>query len=211
LQSQDEERRRIARELHDTTAQNLGALRLDLAALKRSAAASDPSAREMIDESIALTERSIAEVRTLSYLLHPPMIEEGGLLPSLRWYAQGFQERSGISVTLDLPDELERLPAETETAVFRIVQEALTNILRHSGSAIAKIRIEREGAELEVDVRDEGRGIPLALRGNETVFAAAGVGIASMRERVRELGGRMNVESDDRGTTIEIRLPIPES
>ncbi|HKS24496.1 MAG TPA: PAS domain-containing protein [Thermoanaerobaculia bacterium] len=208
LQSQDEERRRIARELHDTTAQNLGALRMDLSALKRSAAAQDPAAREMIEESIALTERAIAEVRTLSYLLHPPMIEQGGLLPSLRWYAQGFQERSGIAVSLQLPDALGRLPIETETAVFRIVQEALTNVQRHSGSAVAKIRIDREPKMLTLEVRDEGRGVPLALRGDGRTLAAAGVGIASMRERARELGGTMNVQSDDGGTAIEIRLPI---
>jgi len=210
LQSQDEERRRIARELHDTTAQNLGALRLDLSALKRSAAASDPEAREMIEESIALTERAIAEVRTLSYLLHPPMIEHGGLLPSLRWYAQGFQERSGIAVTLQLPDALGRLPIETETTVFRIVQEALANVQRHSGSAVATIRIETEPGTLKLEVRDEGRGVPPALRGDGKMIAAAGVGITSMRERARELGGTMNVQSDDRGTAIEIRLPITQ-
>jgi len=211
LQSQDEERRRIARELHDTTAQNLVALRMDLSALKRSAAASDPPARTIIEESIALTESAIAEIRTLSYLLHPPMIEEAGLLPSLRWYVHGFQERSGIAVTLDLPDELKRLPIATETALFRIIQEALTNIRRHSGSRVAGIRMEREPGMLMVDIRDDGRGVPLQLRGDETVLAAAGVGIASMRERARELGGSMNVQSDDRGTAIEIRLPIAET
>lgn len=211
LQSQDEERRRIARELHDTTAQNLGALHLDLSALKRSAAAADPAVRETIDESLALTQRAIAEVRTLSYLLHPPMIEEGGLLPSLRWYAQRFQERSGVAVALELPDDLDRLPAETETAVFRIVQEALTNIQRHSGSAVAKIRIEREPGRLTFTIRDQGRGVPSSLRGNRALLAAAGVGLASMRERARELGGSMNIHSDDGGTVIEVRLPVPES
>src|ERR1051326_1035373 len=211
LQSQDEERRRIARELHDTTAQNLAALRMDLTALRRSAAAADPSARATLDESIALAERTIAEIRTLSYLLHPPMIEEAGLLPSLRWYAQGFQERSGIAVTLETPDELARLPIETETAVFRIVQEALTNIQRHSGSGVARIRIERETGILKLTIRDEGHGVPPALRGDETMLAAAGVGVAGMRERARALGGKMHVQSDDRGTAIEVRLPIAES
>lgn len=213
LQSQDEERRRIARELHDTTAQSLGALRINLSTLKRSAAASDSSARQAVEESIALVDRAIAEVRTLSYVLHPPMIEEAGLLPSLRWYARGFQERSGIAVSLDLPAELERLPIETETAVFRMVQEALTNILRHSGSTLALIRIEREPGTLKVSINDEGNGLPSSLRGDEgdeKVFAA-GVGIASMRERARELGGSMNVHSDDHGTAIEVRLPVVES
>ena len=212
LQSQDEERRRIARELHDTTAQNLGALSINLAKLMGSSAVvSDPAARGALEESIALVDRAIDEVRTLSYVLHPPMIEMAGLPASLRWYAQGFQERSGIAVTLDLPAELQRLPIDTETAVFRIVQEALTNIRRHSGSPVAKIRIEREPRILKVSIRDEGRGVPSALRSDENLLAATGVGMASMRERARELGGSMEVESDERGTAIEVRLPIVES
>jgi len=211
LQSQDEERRRIARELHDTTAQNLGALLMELSMLKASAALTDAHAREAIDNSIALADRAIAEIRTLSYLLHPPMIETAGLLPSLRWYAHGFQERSGIAVTLDVPEEFERLPIAAETAVFRIVQEALTNIRRHSGSCVALIRIRRTSGTLTLDIRDEGHGVPQPLRGDDTVLAASGVGIASMRERARELGGTMSVQSEDGGTAIEIRLPIPES
>ena len=210
LQSQDEERRRIARELHDTTLQNLVAMRINLAMLTRSAAASDPSARQAIAESVAIADQVIADIRTLSYVLHPPMIEELGLLPSLRWYAQGFQERSGIAVTLDLPYELERLPIETETAVFRMVQEALTNILRHSGSTVARISLERAPGVLKVSIGDQGHGLPSVLRGDENLFAA-GVGIASMRERARELGGSMSIHSDDRGTAIEVRLPIVES
>ncbi|HKR66592.1 MAG TPA: PAS domain-containing protein [Thermoanaerobaculia bacterium] len=210
LQSQDQERRRIARELHDTTAQNLGALRMDLAMVKRSLASMNPEASKAIEESMALTERTIAEIRTLSYLLHPPMIEEAGLLPSLRWYANGFQERSGIAVALELPEAIGRLPVETETAVFRIVQEALTNIQRHSGSAIAKIRIERDPGILRLHICDEGRGLPPALRGDERMLAAAGVGMASMRERARELGGSMRARSNGGGTEIEVRLPIAE-
>src|SRR5204863_7046744 len=132
LHLQDEERRRIARELHDTTAQNLAAIRLLLTRVVRGEGR-DPALRESLDEALALTDTSIHEVRTLSYLLHPPMIEEACLLPALRWYVQGFEERSGIQATLDLPAELERLPAELETALFRIVQESLTNIQRHSG------------------------------------------------------------------------------
>ena len=210
LQSQDEERRRIARELHDTTAQNLGALRMNLSLLRRSATA-DAATSETIEESIALTERAIAEIRTLSYLLHPPMIDEAGLLPSLRWYAEGFEQRSGIAVTLDVPAELERLPIETETAIFRIVQEALTNIQRHSGSAVAMIRIERDPEMLKLEIRDEGCGVPAALRGDESRLAAAGVGIAGMRERAAELGGKMTIDSNDGGTTIAVQLPVAEA
>jgi len=182
---------------------------MDLSRAGRSAGASDPVVREAIDESIALTERAIAEIRTLSYLLHPPMIEAAGLLPSLRWYAQGFQERSGIAVTIDLPDELERLPIEMETAVFRIVQEALTNIQRHSGSTVAKIHIERQPQVLKLEIADQGRGLPAGLRDNESMLAAAGVGIAGMRERAREFGGRMDVQSGDGGTTVSVSLLIP--
>ncbi|HEX3583026.1 MAG TPA: PAS domain-containing protein [Thermoanaerobaculia bacterium] len=209
MQSQDEERRRIARELHDTTAQNLAAIRINLSRVESSpAAASDPAFHELLAESIALTNSSIAEIRTLSYLLHPPMIEEAGLLPSLGWYAQGFQERSGIAVSLDLPDELERLPLVTETALFRIVQEALTNIQRHSESNSATIRLRRLPRSLDLEIRDCGRGVPPALRANPPMLAAAGVGMAGMRERVRELGGTMRAESDDRGTSIVVHLPM---
>lgn len=209
LQSQDEERRRIARELHDTTAQNLGALRMHLSMLKRSVATSDSPACDAIEESIALADRAISEIRTLSYVLHPPMIEATGLLPSLRWYVKGFQERSGIAVTFDAPAELQRLPIDVETAIFRIIQEALTNIRRHSGSGVARIRIERVPGILKLEISDEGRGVPPALRADELI--AAGVGIASMRERAREFGGSLNVQSDEQGTTIEVSLPIGES
>jgi PAS domain S-box-containing protein len=211
LQMQDEERRRIARQLHDTTAQNLAALRMNLSRISRWADGSDSSIREPIDESIALTEQSIAEVRTLAYVLHPPMIEEAGLLPTLRWYARGFEERSGIKVMLDLPGELERLPLDVETALFRIVQEALTNIQRHSGSTLARIHIERERQALQLEIEDEGRGLPPGLRGDKGMLQASGVGIAGMRERMRDLGGRMKIQSGDRGTKVTVTLPISET
>ena len=136
------------------------------------------------------------------------MIEEAGLLPALRWYAQGFEGRSGIAVTLDLPDELDRLPAEVETAVFRIVQEALTNIQRHSGSAVARIRLYKRDNVLHLAIEDEGRGMPAHLRDEERMFAASGVGIAGMRERTRELGGSVRIESRDKGTAVLMTLPI---
>jgi PAS domain S-box-containing protein len=211
LHMQDEERRRIARQLHDTTAQNLAALRLNLARIHRWPTASNSPIRESIDESIDLTEQSIAEIRTLAYLLHPPMIEEAGLLPSLRWYTQGFEERSGIKVTLDFPEELDRLPLELETALFRIVQEALTNIQRHSGSEVARIRIERRSQALQLEIEDEGRGMPPALRSDQGMIRASGVGIAGMRERVSELGGRMQIQSRDEGTMIRATLPISDT
>jgi signal transduction histidine kinase len=210
LQLQDEERRRIARQLHDTTAQNLAAIRLNLAIVRRSVDTANLKVLQSLDESLALTDESIGEVRTLAYLLHPPMIEEAGLLVTLRWFAQGFEARSGIRVTLDFPEVLSRLPLEMETAIFRIVQEGLNNIQRHSGSTVANIRIERPPDVLRLQIEDEGQGLPLHLRGDDVVTAAAGVGIASIRERVRELGGTMTVQSSDDGTVLSVTLPLSE-
>jgi PAS domain S-box-containing protein len=211
LQLQEEERSRIARQLHETTAQNLAALRLHLVRISRSGAAGDPAVKPAIDESIALTEQSIAEIRTLSYLLQPPMIEEVGLLPSLRWYVRGFESRSGITTTLDAPEELPRLPREIETAVFRIVQEALTNIQRHSGSAIARIAIERRDADLRVRVEDTGKGLPPELRTDPAALRSAGVGLMGMELRARELGGTMTVDSSQNGMRLEVTLPVGEA
>jgi PAS domain S-box-containing protein len=208
---QEEERSRIARQLHETTAQNLAALRLHLVRISRSGAAGDPSVKPAIDESIALTDQSIAEIRTLSYLLQPPMIEEVGLLPSLRWYVRGFESRSGITTTLDAPEDFARLPREIETAVFRIVQEALTNIQRHSGSAIARISIERRDADLRVRVEDTGKGLPPELRTDPAALRSAGVGLMGMELRARELGGTMTVDSGQNGTRLEVTLPIAEA
>ena len=211
LHLQDEERRRIARQLHDTTAQNLTAIRLILARAQQSPAAADPAIRDALDESIALTEESLGEVRTLAYLLHPPMIEDVGLAATLRWFAKGFESRSGIAVTLELPEELDRLPMRMETAIFRIVQEALINIQRHSGSAVAAIRLERRPDALELRIEDEGRGIAAHLRGDDVLLAASGVGIAGIRERARELGGRMDIQSRDGGTMVTVTVPLPEN
>jgi len=208
LRSQDEERRRIARQLHDTTAQNLAALRWNLSRINQSALGAEPVVRNSVDESIALADQSIMEIRTLSYLLHTPLIDVAGLLPSLRWFTRGFEERSGIKVTLDVPDDLDRLPAESETALFRIIQEALTNIQRHSGSAVAHIRLTRDQQNLRLEVVDEGIGLPIHLRDHGEALAAAGVGIAGMRQRAKELGGSMQIESQNRGTRMAVTLPI---
>lgn len=207
LRLQDEERRRIARQLHDTTAQSLAALRMNLSTIKSS---SDHAVKEAVEESIALTDQSIAEIRTLSYLLHPPFIDEAGLLTSLRWYAGGFERRSGISVSLDAPEDLGRLSAAMQTAIFRIMQESLTNIQRHSGSAVAHIRVVKQPEEIRVEIEDQGRGMPEHLR-SERALASAGVGIAAMQERVRELGGRLEIHSHAEGTTIVVVLPLTQA
>ncbi|HEX7140253.1 MAG TPA: PAS domain-containing protein [Vicinamibacterales bacterium] len=210
MQSQDEERRRIARELHDTTAQNLAALRMNLSRLERAqAVVSDPELRDSVVESLTLANAAITEIRTLSYLLHPPMIDEAGVAPSLRWFARGFQERTGIAVAVDIAEDLDPLPQAVKTAACRIVQEGLTNVQRHSGSKVARIAVTRGPNALRIDIEDEGRGLPYDLRDDPSVFAR-GVGLASMRERARELGGTIDVHSGDTGTIISVSMPLPQ-
>ncbi len=202
FRSQDEERRRIARQLHETVAQSLAALKMNLAKIGR-LITGDASARDVLVESVLLTDEAIKEIRTLSYVLHPPLLEEGGLAPGLRWYATGFAERSGINVQLDVPPDLERMPEQIEIAVFRIVQECLSNIHRHSGSAKAWIRVVREGNNLRVEVEDEGEGMPAAH-----ALGYAGVGLAGIRERVIQLGGQLEIHSSSHGTQITVILPL---
>jgi len=206
LRSRDEERRRIARQLHETTAQTLAALRMNLARLNESAA---DDQREPVRDSIELSDQAIKEIRTLSYLLHPPLMDEMGLVPALKWYVNGFEQRSGIAVTLDIAGLTERLPPEIENVVFRIVQEALSNIHRHSGSAVASIRLERQDDSVVVAIADRGHGLPAEMRDQPLGGAAMpGVGIAGMHERIRELKGEMVLHSDDHGTTVTVKLPV---
>jgi PAS domain S-box-containing protein len=202
LESQDEERRRIARQLHETTAQTLAALRMHLLHMRGAAAADVPAAS--LNESVALTDQAIREVRTLSHLLYPPLIEDLGVAAALRWYVDGFSERSGIAVMLDVPDDLGRFPLAVENGIFRIVQEALTNIHRHSGSSVARVSLSKASGELHVVIEDEGRGMPAPQPGK----LVAGVGLATMRERAKELGGELRIASCDKGTKIEVRLHV---
>ncbi len=210
LHVQDEERRRLARELHDATAQTLVALAMNLALLKESAAELNANSNKILCESLALAQQCSREIRTLSYLLHPPLLEELGLASTLRWYADGFAKRSGLEVTLELPCDLTRLSLEVETTLFRIVQESLTNIHRHSGSPTAKIRMVQDGTYLCLEVADQGAGMPpAALERARSGAAALGVGIAGMRERARQLRGRLEIDSRRGGTTIRAILPLP--
>jgi signal transduction histidine kinase len=162
MHAQDDERRRIATMLHETTAQDLAALKMLLARLNRSADRLGEGERNALAESISLAEQSMTEIRTVSYLLHPPFLDEAGLLSALRWYAAGFAERSGIKVDLDLPEHFERLPLDTEIVLFRVVQESLTNIHRHAGSETARIRLRRDTETLVMEIEDRGQGIPNA-------------------------------------------------
>ena len=207
LRAQDDERRRIAQLLHETTAQDLAALKMHLARLK-GAGLSDAD-RAALAESIELADRSMSGVRTLSYVLHPPFLDEAGLLSALRWYVSGFAERSRIDVSLDLPEKLDRLPRETETALFRVVQEALLNIHHHADSPTAAIRLRTDTHRLTLEIEDHGRGMPPALMAELPAGGVAlGVGVAGMRERLQQLGGALEIQSSDRGTTVRVQIPL---
>jgi PAS domain S-box-containing protein len=208
LQAQDEERRRLARELHDGTAQSIAALGMNLSAVRESAANLDARAQKALIESLELADQCIRELRTLSYLLHPPMLDDRGLAPALAGYAEGFAERSGIAVKLDLTPDLGRLPKEVELMLFRVVQESLTNIHHHSGSRTATIRLARYPQDIVLQVRDQGSGMGELNPDGGPV--RIGVGIAGMRERVRQIGGRLQIHSRPGGTDVEVVVPLSD-
>jgi PAS domain S-box-containing protein len=210
MRAQDDERRRIAQLLHETTAQDLAALKMHLARLERSDPGLSSADRSALAESIELAERSMSGIRTLSYLLHPPFLDEAGLLAALRWYAAGFAKRSGIKVDLDLPATLERLPQNVETTLFRVVQEALINIHHHADSATAVIRLRVDDDQLLLEIADSGRGLPSTMAQLPVGGGALGVGVAGMRERLQQLGGTFEIESSDQGTTVHARVPLSQ-
>ena len=208
MRSQDEERRRLARELHDTTGQNLVALRMNLSLVRDQIAKLDPKLRQALSESADLADQCIRELRTLSYLLHPPLLDERGLASALRLYSEGFSDRSGIAVELEVSDDFGRLPQEIELASFRVVQECLTNVHRHSTSRVAHIRLARSDSKVILEVAgigDKGPGpAPAALRDAEE----RGIGIRGMRERMRQLGGKLEIESKPSGMLVRAVLPF---
>jgi PAS domain S-box-containing protein len=206
LELQDEERRRIAWELHDGTAQNLFAIRLKLETMKQSLPAG-------FDETLmrcqAVCEQSLQDIRTLLNVLHPPMLDIGGLFMTLSWYLKGFSERSGVDVELIGKGSMERLPKQVEIDLFRIVQECLANVQRHSGSSTAQVRIERQDSELVLQVEDQGRGIAGYPSGAKfEFFSTSGTGLSGIRQRLRHLGGRLEIASSDQGTTITAVVPL---
>jgi signal transduction histidine kinase len=208
LRLQDEERRHMARELHDTTGQTLATVAMRLDAARGALGKDDSAAEQAVAESLDLVRQCAREISTMSYLRHPPLLEEQGLASALAWYAEGFARRSGIHVDWHVPRKLGRLPQCVETALFRIVQESLTNIHVHSGSPTAEIRIVRSRSAVTLEVRDAGRGMSREkLQSVPTGVAGLGVGIAGMRERVRQLGGCLEVESDRWGTAVRATLP----
>lgn len=206
LEAQEEERRRIAKELHDSTAQELAAAIMGIGTLQRQLAGVEGPAQDTLADVLALLERSARDVRTLSHLLHPPLMDRLGLGHALRQYVAGFSQRSGIQVAAELPKGRLPLAEEARVALFRIVQEALSNIHRHSGSPTARLRLAREGAEAVLEVADDGRGIPAPCGTGPQ--ALPGVGLASMRERARSLGGRLEVETGPAGTLVRAILPL---
>ena len=204
---QDDERRRLARELHDGTTQNLAALTLDVARLRDSIPAEDASAQELGRSCVRLARQCTEELRTLSYLLHPPLLSELGLTSALQDFAEGFATRTGIETAVNIDPELGRFEQQLEVTVFRIVQEALSNIHRHAHSRTAAITLMRHADYLHLEIADAGRGIPAEVLANAG-SKLAGVGLAGMRERVRLLGGTLDIQSGAGGTIVQIVLPV---
>jgi len=200
---QDEERRRIARDLHDSTAQALAALSMNLAALAReSSPLPEERRRQLLQDSVALAEQATTELRTTSYLLHPPLLDERGLRSALGWFIDGFTKRSSIRVTLEVAADFARLPADIETALFSVAQEALHNVHRHSGSTAASLSLARETGVVRMEIRDWGCGVATPLA------EAVGVGIAGMRERLLQFGGTLEVRAAEPGTRVIGQVPM---
>jgi signal transduction histidine kinase len=209
MRAQDEEHRRVARELHDSVGQYLAAIQMNLNEVAGESANLGRRVRRRLEDTVGLVDRCTAEIRTLSYLLHPPLLDEVGLGSAISWYVGGFSERSGIIVDLDVPKNMPRFSSELDTALFRIVQQSLANIHKHSGSKRAHIRLAIAGSNLVVEVSDEGRGIsPAILSRFRESGRSPGVGISGMRERVVGLGGTFELKSDHCGTTIVVSVPI---
>ncbi len=204
IRAQDEQSRKFSRELHDGLGQYLSLAKMNLSRHMRTA----QTQTELLSEAIELLDRSIAETRTISYLLHPPLLDDMGFLFAARWYLEGFAERSGIDVKVEIPEQSERLPLAVEMALFRVLQECLANIHRHSGSKRADVSLVISPTDATLRVRDFGKGIPPAiLQQFHANGGRVGVGLAGMRERVREQGGHFDVHSTPPGTTITVRIP----
>jgi two-component system, NarL family, sensor kinase len=204
---QDDERRKIARELHDSVGQYLTSIKLNLAQVNQPEL--EMKAKAALSESVELLDRCFAEIRTISHLLYPPVLDESGLASAATWYVEGFGKRSSIQTDLQISPRLERLPQAVEMTLFRALQESLTNVHRHSGSPKVDIRIELENGQIDLVVREYGRGIaPEKLQHLHTAGADLGIGLTGMRERVNELGGSLQVLSENPGTSVRISVPI---
>ena len=202
---QDQERRRIARELHDSLGQYLAGLKISLEMLAQSPSRSDA----LLTECSEILEKAIIETRTLSHLLHPPLLDEAGFASAASWFVNGFSQRSGIPIALEISPDLPRLSEAVEIALFRVLQESLTNVHRHSQATSAEIRVETDAEQITMEIRDHGRGVPQhILRQLDGDGTNLGVGLAGMRERIHELGGNFSVTSDESGTTVRASVPL---
>lgn len=207
---QDAERRRIARDLHDSAGQYLAAIQMDLQSLLQDVSKIDERIAKHVISASESTNRCAQEIRTISYLLHPPLLDEAGLSSALAWYLDGFAGRSGILVEAVIPDNLPRFPGDIETALFRVVQQGLVNIHRHSHSPIARVAISVDGKQIALEVGDEGVGIPPEILSGFLEGAhLTGVGLAGMRERITSMGGKFDLQSGKGGTRILVSLPLP--
>ena len=206
LRVQDEERRRIARELHDSLGQDLTAAKISLDMLAQEYNADSAHLRD----ARTLVDRSISDTRTLSHLLHPPLLDEAGFVSAAKWYVEGFGQRSGIATALHLPEHLRRLSRRTETALFRILQEALTNVHRHSGSNAVQVRLTADEATVVLTVKDFGVGVAREILDRFWKTGAVGVGLAGIRERLKGLGGFLEIESSPGGTLLKATIPVLE-
>lgn len=210
LRVRDEERRKLARELHDSAGQLLTALDLELSSLELESHRGVAAMSKQLGASKDLVQQLQREIRTTSYLLHPPLLDEAGLVSALGWYVQGLNQRSGLQTELEIAQDFGRIPRDLELVVFRLVQESLTNIHRHSGSKTAFIRVTRDDGTISIDIRDEGRGIP-ADKLREIQIGGSGVGVQGMRERLRQYEGKLLIESNETGTRVFAAIPIPRT
>jgi signal transduction histidine kinase len=211
LQLQDEERRHIARDLHDITGQKLASQCMTLSALQTKQASNlDAEAQQILSDALVLNKEVSAEIRTLSYLLHPPLLDELGLSSAARWYAAGFTKRTGIPIDIDVPQEIKRLSPDAEVAIFRVLQESLTNVHRYANTPKARLRLSTTADNIKVEVEDYGKGMqPEKSKSPQESVVRLGVGIQGMTERIRQLGGRLEITSrPKRGTLVTATIPL---
>ena len=202
---QDQERRRIARELHDSLGQYLAGMKIAIDMLSSRSPERDP----LLAECGEILDKAISETRTLSHLLHPPLLDEAGFASAASWFVAGFSQRSGIQVSIDMPPDLPRLPDAVEIALFRVLQESLTNVHRHSRASSAEISVEADAEQVTIEIRDHGQGMPSEiLQRVENESSRFGVGLAGMRERIHELGGTLEISSDPQGTAVRASVPL---
>jgi signal transduction histidine kinase len=203
---QDEERRHIARDLHDTTGQTLAAMKMTTALIQRTAPG--PEMLRLLDDLNAFTDEALQEIRTTSYLLHPPLLDEAGIASAVQWFVEGFSRRSGIQVRCEIAESLQRPPRNYELVLFRVLQESLTNVHRHSGASATTVRLNVSADHFVLEIADNGTGIPEeCIKRFHEAGQGTGVGLVGMRERVNELGGHLEIQSNPAGTTVSVALP----